>query len=201
MKELIHKVLLHWDLLVSLVLGCLSLGVAIYQFLKRKKELSTAKTSEERSKIMDDIRSEVFGLVGVAEELFSAIPKSGVSKLKYVLNKINELCDVAGIDFDNRYWTDFINYIVNRSNNIKSEKAFEKEKADIIEKVKGKIPYFVEQADVFFKAIPDNQEYKVEYILKNINIVCEQYKINVYFEYDWKAYVLSIYEKEGVLNA
>lgn len=201
MEELIHKIGSNWELALSFGIACISFLTAIVQSRKRKKEQTKAKTSEEKSVVLDDIRSEVFALVGVAEELFGAIPKSGVSKLKYVLNKINELCEVAGIEFDNRYWTDFVNYIVNRTNNVKNEKAVEQEKIDIIEKIKEEVPFFVNQADELFKAIPDSFEYKIEYILKNISIACDKYEVNVYFEFDWKTFVLNLYEKEGTLNA
>lgn len=185
---------------LDLIIGVLSLIAGFIFFLvsviKRAKALKNAKTTEEWQSVINEIKSDTYGLITVAENLFSDIPKSGASKLLYVLNHVKELCTEKGFNYDQEYWTDFINTIVLQSNEVKDEKAYESVKADIIQKIKDQVPYFITEADKLFSSIPDNEQYKIEYVLKLIAVACDKYNVNVFAEYDWRAYVINQYHSE-----
>lgn len=167
----------------------------IVSIVNRRRKKSVNQT-EEHIAVVNEIKSRVLGFITIAENLFSDIPKSGASKLLYVLNQVKELCKKFSLDYDQEMWTDFVNSIVGNSNRVQETKAYEDEKTSIIEKVKSEIPYIVEEANKLFERIPDSLQYKIEYILKFVAVACEKYHVNVYGEYDWRAYVKGLYEGE-----
>lgn len=181
-KEYGEIILTCFSLLISIVITVISL-VGRYKALKR------AKTTEERANVINEIKADVFGLYNTAERLFSDIPKSGASKLLYVLNHVKEICGLKGIDYNEDDWKEFIEDINTQSNAIENNKAFESEKASVIELVKSEVPYFIEDANKLFEVIPDSKPYKIEYILKLVEVSCGKHNINVFSEYDWRAYV------------
>ena len=181
---------------VSLIGLLFSVVYFIFFFIRYRKKFKNAKTDEEKQAILEEIKGNAMGFITVAEGLFSDIPKSGVSKLVYVLKEIKALCEGKGVEFNEEYWTAIINNLVGQSNAVIKEKALEMDKADIIEKVKAEIPYHMNEANQLFERIPDSQEYKVAYILKAIEIACDKYEINVFLEYDWRAYVYELYNNE-----
>ena len=139
------------------------------------------------------MKSAVYGFITVAENLFIDVPKSGASKLLYVLNKTKELCMMNNVEYNAEEWTDFINNVVGLSNNVVETKEQEKAKNQIIEKIKSRIPGFVSETQKLFKSIPDSLDYQMEYILKYVSGVCEKEEINVFNDYDWKGYIYSFY--------
>lgn len=186
----------NYDVIIAVISALASVVYSVVMIIRNRKRIKNAKTDEERSAIIEDIKSEVYAFISIAESLFADIPKSGSSKLLYVLNQVKRLCAGSCIEYDGQYWTDFINGIVGKSNEVIDQKDFEEEKNRIIENVKTEIPYMVKQADDLFATIPDNLSYKIEYILKFIATACDKYPINVYAEYDWRGYVIGLYSRE-----
>ena len=186
---------------VELIIACLSLlstiVVAIVFYVKRFKAIKNAKTAEEKENALNDIKAKTIGLINVAERLFADIPKSGSSKQKYVLDHVKDICTEMNVLFDDGYWGEFINNIIDGANAVIDEKEIESEKAEIIERVKNEVPYFVDEADKLFSSIPDSQDYKIEYILKAIATACEKFSLNVYNSYDWRAFVLNFYNEKS----
>lgn len=179
-----------------IISGCSLAVTAVYAviyYVKRCKALKGAKTNEERTAIINDIKARTYGFISVAEELFSDVPKSGASKLLYVLNNVKNLCTDSGIEFDKNVWEKFINDIVSGSNEIIDVKKTEQQNADFIEKVKKEVPYMVDEANRLFANIPDSTIYKIEYIVKGIEILCKNLTVNVFDFYDWQTYVASTY--------
>lgn len=188
------ELITRYDVVIGVLTAIASIVYTFVLFFKNRNRLKSVKTTEGRIAIINDIKSRVMGFITIAENLFADIPKSGASKLLYVLNQVKELCKTNDIEYDQTLWTDFINSVVGNSNRVQETKAFEDEKAGIIEKVKAEIPYIVEEANKLFERIPDSLQYKIEYILKFIAVACDKYPVNVYTEYDWRAYVNSLYE-------
>lgn len=186
----------YWDLILAVLSMASSLVIFIIFFIKRLKSLKNAKTDEERAKIKDEIKSVAYGLITSAEGLFSDIPKSGASKLLYVLNHVKELCVMNEIDYNADEWTEFVNSVVDKSNKVVEGKKFDSAKNDIIEAIKNEIPYFITEVNELFKNIPNALDYKIEHVLKLIATACDKYEINVYNEYDWRAYVMNVFSQE-----
>lgn len=177
------------------VLGFLSAFISIIMYyVKSRKRLKNAKTDEEKQAIVNDIKSKTLGLISVAESLFAEVPKSGASKLKYVLENVQTLCEENGLEFVNTDWENYVNLIVGNSNAVQDEKALEQEKATIIENIKAEIPFFIESADKLFASIPDNLSYKIEYIMKVIEETCAQKPVDVFTAFDWRSYVEQAYK-------
>ena len=192
----IEWLLKYWDLLLTGVSVALSVAFIVIYNVKRFRALRNAKTSEERDAILSELRSNAYGLVAVAEQMFADIPKSGASKLLYVLNHIEKLCTEKSIEFNESNWTEFINGIVGASNDVKTAKETEKAISGYITKVKEEVPYFLADADKLFEVIPDSAAYKLEYILKLISNACAKYAINVFDLYDWRTYVEELYNEK-----
>ena len=186
----------HWDTIVGVVSVIFSLILFVVWLVKRVKAFKNAGSDEERANILSEIKSSVYGLVAVAEQMFIDIPKSGASKLLYVLNHVKSLCEERNIEYDADAWTEFINGIVGASNDVITAKETEKAISGYIAKVKEEIPYFMDDADKLFEVIPDSAAYKVEYILKLIANACAKHAINVYDLYDWRAYIEDTYASE-----
>ena len=174
---------------------CTGLLYWFITFIRNRKRNKSITSTEEHIAVINEIKSHIMGFITIAENLFSDIPKSGASKLLYVLNQVKDLCKKFSIEYDQEMWTEFINSMVGNSNRVQESKAFEDEKTSIIEKVKSEIPFIVEEANALFERIPDSLQYKVEYILKFIAVACEKYPVNVYGEYDWRAYVTGLYNE------
>lgn len=186
----------YLELIIALITFLSSLIVFIVYIVKQRKAIKNAKTQEEKEAIINEVKAKALGFINVADNLFTDIPKSGPSKLLYVLNEIKKVCSVIGIEFDEEYWKKYTNERVDEMNAVLDEKANESEKANVIENVKREIPFLVEEANKLFVNIPDSVNYEIEYVLKKISIACEKYSVNVYSDYDWRAYVESYY-KEG----
>ena len=184
--------------IVAIVCALGSIVAVAITAISRAKALNKAKTEEERQKILNEIKSDAYGLITVAENLFSDIPKAGASKLLYVLNQLKDICYAQGVEYDQTFWTDFVNGIVSTSNEVKEGKELESTKLSIIGKVKEEIPYFIEDANKLFEVIPDSLPYKTEYILKLIALACEKYEVNVYGAYDWRSYVNELMRENEV---
>ena len=161
----------NWALILGLL--CLAVNVVywIVKFFTNIKRLKTATKSEDKQSIIDEIKSDTYGLINYAEQLFSDIPKSGASKLVYVLNEIKKICEELGHEYDSSYWTNFINQIVGQSNEVKQNKELEASKITTIAKVKEEIPLLIKEAQTMFANIPDNSQYMIEYILKFVEFV------------------------------
>lgn len=188
----------NWELIAAIVSLAGSVVVFVIWLIKRLISLKNAKTTEERETIIADIKSNAYGLVAVAEQMFSDIPKAGASKLLYVLNHIKSLCEEHNVTYCEETWTEFINGIVGASNDVITAKETEKAISGYIAKVKEEIPYFMTDADKLFEVIPDSATYKVEYILKLVEKACAKHAIDVYELYDWRAYINELYtEKIG----
>lgn len=183
------------DVLVAICVALSSLIYGLVTAVINRKRKKTVNQTEEQNAVVNEIKSRVMGFITVAENLFSDIPKSGASKLLYVLNQVKDLCKKFNLEYDQEMWTDFINSIVGNSNRVQESKAYEDEKTSIIEKVKQEIPFIMEEANKLFERIPDSLQYKIEYILKFIAVACEKYHVNVYGDYDWRGYVKSLFEE------
>lgn len=186
----------YWDLILAALSMLSSLVVFIIFFIKRLKSLKNAKTAEERAAIKEEIKSVAYGLITSAENLFSDIPKSGASKLLYVLNHVKELCLMNEINYNADEWTEFVNSVIAKSNAVVDGKEFERAKNETIEAIKLEIPFFIEEVNELFKNIPNANEYKIEHVLKLIITACDKHEINVFNEYDWRAYVSSLFNEE-----
>lgn len=186
----------NWDLIVAATSLFSSVVLFTIWLIKRLIALKSAKTAGEREAIVAEIKSNAYGLVAVAEQMFSDIPKSGASKLLYVLNHIEKLCTEQGVEFNEESWTSFINGIVGASNDVITAKETEKAISGYIAKVKEEIPYFMADADKLFEVIPDSAAYKTEYILKLVANACAKHAINVYDLYDWRAYITELYNEK-----
>ena len=181
------------DVLVGILVAICSLIYAFAVSIVNRKRKKSANQTEEHIAVVNEIKSRVMGFITIAENLFSDIPKSGASKLLYVLNQVKDLCKKFKLDYDQEMWTEFINSMVGNSNRVQETKAYEDEKSSIIEKVKSEVPFIVDEANKLFERIPDSVQYKIEYILKFIAVACEKYPLNVYGDYDWRGYVQSLY--------
>lgn len=179
-------------LILSCVTVLFSAGWTIYTFLSKRRALKNAKTEEEKQAITNDIKASVFGLISSAEAVFSDVPKAGISKLLYVLNKVKELCGIKDIDYNAEFWTNFVNEMVEKANEVQDEKAMEDEKNAVIELIKKEIPTYIDNANALFRAIPDGTRYKLAYIVDAIRLSCENHHINVFGEYDWESYVATM---------
>lgn len=191
-------ILTNWELVTAAfsLFGSLVAG-GVFLFV-RLKSFKSAKTQKEKDEIVADLKSHAYGLVAAAEQMMSDIPKSGPSKLLFVLNHISKLCEEKDVPYDAETWTEFINGIVNASNDVITAKETEKAISGYIAAVQGEVPYFMADADELFKVIPDSATYKVEYILKLIAKACAKYAIDVYELYDWRNYVNELYLKEQI---
>ena len=186
----------NWETIVSIASICGSIIVAIIYLIRRLITLKGAKTTAERDAILAELKSNAYGLVAVAEQMFSDIPKSGSSKLLYVLNHIKTLCEEKNIEFCEDTWKEFIEGIVGASNDVITAKETEKAISGYIDKVKEEIPYFIADADKLFEVIPDSKAYKIEYILKLVSKACDKHAINVYELYDWRVYINELYNEQ-----
>lgn len=183
----------YLELFIALITFLCSVVVFIVYLVKRGKAVKNAKTQEEKEAIINEMKAQALGFINVADNLFIDIPKSGPSKLLYVLNQIKKGCQANGTEYDEEYWKNYVNEMVSQTNAVLDEKATESEKANIIEKVKSEIPFFIVEAQNLFKAIPDSRSYEIEYIMKNISVACDKYPINVFLEYDWRGLVEESY--------
>lgn len=188
----------HYDVILGALVSLASLVYGAVLFFRNRKRIKNAKTDEEKAEVINSIKADVMGFITIAENLFSDIPKSGASKLLYVLNQVKKLCTTSGIEYDQNYWSDFISGIVGRTNGVQESKEEADEILRTIESVKGEVPFLITEANELFARIPDNLQYKIEYILKFIAIACEKYPVNVYSEYDWRDYVEKIYQEKEV---
>ena len=189
----------NWELIASGAGLIGSLTVTLVLLIIRLKAIKNAKNSTEREQLIAELKSDAYGLVAVAEQLFADIPKSGASKLLYVLNHIEALCKEGDVEFDGDTWTEFINGIVNKSNDVIIAKETEKAISGYIAKVKEEVPYFIADADKLFEVIPDSAAYKTEYILKLIANACAKHTIDVFDLYDWREYVTGLYNERMVI--
>lgn len=186
-------ILENWELVTAAVsLACSLIAGGVYLFV-RLRALKKAKTQTEKDAIIAELKSHAYGLVAVAEQMMSDIPKSGQIKMMYVLKHIKALCEEQGVEYDCDSWTEFVNSIVNASNDVVTAKETEKSIGVYIKKVKEEIPYFIEDADRLFEVIPDSAAYKIEYILKLVANSCAKHAIDVYDLYDWRDYINGLY--------
>lgn len=184
-----HFILAVLSLIVTIVTTTLTL-------ISRFKAFKNAKTTEEKQKILEDIKESVHGLVDVAEVTFSEVKKSGPSKLLYVLNNIENMCDELGIAFEEEYWTNFINKLISTSNQAVIDKENEKKTKELIEEVKTKISSYVDNANQLFKYVPIAKAYKIDYVLRLIKQHCGELELNVYDEFDWETLVATYFKED-----
>ena len=189
------ELLNYWELIVTALSFLCSVVVFIVYLVKRHKAVKNAKTDEEKQEAINQVKADTLGWISVAETVFSSIPKSGSSKLLYVLDHVKELCTNKDVAFDEKYWTDFVNGIVAGHNEVIDAQKEASTKAEIIDAIKKQVPFFVEDAKKLFTNIPDSSAYEIAYVLKDIATACAEYEIKV--DYDWQSYVESFY-KEGV---
>lgn len=189
----------NYDLIIAVGSIAFSFVFFLIVFVKRLKSLKNAKTDEERTKIKNELKSAAYGFITVAENLFSDVPKSGSSKLLYVLNKIKELCTMNNVEYDVQEWTDFVNGVIATSNGVVESKEQEKSKNDIIEKIKAEIPVFIAETEKLFSSIPESIEYQIEHVLKYVAVACDGYDINVFNDYDWRGYIYGFYTKQNAV--
>lgn len=189
-------ILTNWELVTAGISVLCSLTAGALYLIVRVRSYSKAKTQAEKDEILAEIKSNGYGFVAAAEQMMSDIPKSGPAKLLYVLNHVKSLCEEKNVDYDAEYWTDFINSIVNTSNDVLTAKETEKAISGYIAKVKEEVPYFMADADKLFEIIPDSASYKVEYILKLVANACARYAIDVYELYDWREYINGLYGEQ-----
>lgn len=191
-------ILTNWELVTAAASLLFSLVAGVIYLVVRLKAVKNAKTQSEKDEIIAEIKSHAYGFVAAAEQMMSDIPKAGQVKLLYVLNHIQALCEEKSVSYNVDTWTEFINGIVNTSNDVITAKETEKAISGYINKVKEEIPYFMTDADKLFEIIPDSASYKVEYILKLVAKSCAKYAIDVFDRYDWRAYIIGLYaEKIG----
>lgn len=183
----------NWHLLISAVTALASLVFILINIIKTLKYARKATTAEEKQALIEDLKADVLGLINVAEDLFVNIPKTGPSKLTYVLNQVENLCKATGVEYCEEYWTTFINKVVGKSNQVHAEKELEATVNNLIEHVKNEISHFVATADRLFMAIPDNLEYKIEYVVRKVAEYCQTLSVNVFDMFDWKSYVREVY--------
>ena len=186
-------IITNWELVTTAVSLVGLLVGAVISVVVRLRAYKNAKTQTEKDEILADLKSHAYGLVAVAEQMMSDIPKSGSVKLLYVLNHISKLCEEKGVEYDVESWTEFINGIVNKSNDVITAKETEKAISGYIAKVKEEIPYFIADADKLFEVIPDSASYKVQYVLNLVAKSCAKYAIDVYELYDWRGYINELY--------
>ena len=189
-------ILTNWELVTAGVslLGSFIAG-SVY-FVVRLKAAKKAKTIDEKAAIIAEIKSHAYGFVAAAEQMMSDIPKSGQVKLLYVLKHIKALCEEQNVEYDCETWTEFINGIINTSNDVVTAKETERAISGYINKVKEEIPYFMADADKLFEVIPDSASYKVEYILKLVAKSCAKHAIDVYDKYNWRDYINGLYAEQ-----
>ena len=188
----------NWELITTIATFALSVTSFLIFFFRSRKALKTAKTDEERTEIKNAIKSATYGLITTAENLFSDIPKSGASKLLYVLNGVKELCLMNEVEYNAEEWTEFINNVIGTSNEVIDSKVYEGKKNDTIEAIKREIPYYIEDTDKLFENIPNSLDYRVEHVLKSVLIACDKFEVNVFNEFDWRGYIKGIYAEKGV---
>lgn len=186
----------NWELVTACISVFFSLAAGVIYLVVRLKAVKNAKTQQEKDAILAEIKSNAYGFVVAAEQMMSDIPKSGPVKLLYVLNHVKSLCEEQNVPYDAEQWTEFINGIVNTSNDVVTAKETEKAISGYINKVKEEIPYFMADADKLFEIIPDSASYKVEYILKLVANACAKYPIDVYDLHDWRAYINELYTEQ-----
>lgn len=191
-------ILTNWELVTACISILCSLAAGAVYLVLRLKSLKNAKTQQEKDEILADLKSRAYGFVAAAEQMMADIPKSGQVKLLYVLNHIQKLCEEQNVPYDCESWTEFINSIVNTSNDVITAKETEKAISGYIAKVKEEVPYFMTDADKLFEIIPDSAAYKVEYILKLVAKACAKYAIDVYDLYDWRNYVNELYLEQQI---
>ena len=184
----------YWELLVGVLSFLLSGSLTVIVFVKRYKAAKVSKNTELQTEVLNELKSVAFGLINIAEHTFSDIPSSGASKLLYVLNNIKDLCEQRGFTYDESYWEKFIDSIIQQANYVQEEKADEKDKHEIIEKIKELVPDFVKEANRLFVSIPDSTRYKVAYIVSLIEEACEDYDVDVFKAFEWTEYVASFYD-------
>lgn len=186
----------NFDWFFAFLGACISFIFGIITYFSKRKALKNAKTEEEKQAIINEIKSSIHGFVACAEEIFVDVPKSGASKLMYVLNQVKDLCDFSKVKYDEDYWTKFIDDIIAKKNGVQEEKAELEEKNAIIADIKKSIPKFVDTANALFISIPDGLEYKSAYILKSIADMCAEYSVNVFDAFDWQSYVNDLLTKK-----
>ena len=186
----------NYELVLNVLIFVSSIGYTIILYCKNRKRLKATKTDDEKTEIVNEIKADVMGFISIAESMFADIPKSGGSKLLYVLNEVKRVCGLLGIEYDSEYWTKFVNDIVDKTNEVLDLKELEAEKKTTIEKIKSQVPHFISRANELFANIPDSDMYKVEYVLKLIAVSCENESINVFTNFNWREYVESFYVKE-----
>lgn len=184
----------YWELITGIISLVAGLTVAVINIVRSSKKVKSAKTQQEKDQAMNEIKSAVHGFIAVAETTFASIDKSGNSKLLYVLKEIKNLCAVGQIDYDEQYWINFINNVVALQNEVLDSKEAERVNAEFIEHIKGIVPTLIEKATRLFIAIPNNLDYKVEYVLKAIKDECAQFEIDVYDLYNWEDHVRKLFE-------
>ena len=160
--------------ILSTVVGVAGLLAGVVVLIVRLVELGKAKTSEEKAKVLKDIESDLLAYISMADATFSKVPKSGASKLEYVLNKVQQVCITCGVEFEKEKWTEKINNIVGKTNKAIDEVKAEQEKAEKLESLKSKVLTYVDNANAVFANIPDNLEYKMAYVLKYTEGLCNE---------------------------
>lgn len=161
---------------------------------KTRKRFKNAKTDEEKQAIINEIKGKALGLINSAEIYFSDIPKSGASKLIYVLDSVKTICAENGIEYCESEWTDYVNKAVENANATFKDKEIESERVTIIENLKAEIPFFIENANELFKSIPDSINYRIEYVMNLVKTACEGKTVNVFNDYEWRSYVEDLYK-------
>ena len=179
----------NYEAIIGLAVSLILLLLNVVSFIKAGKRVKAAKTDTERANALEGLKLRAFGLITATEDLFKGISKSGSSKLLYVLNNLEKVAGTYGVEFDEEYWTDFINTTVAVCNNVADDKAYERAVPVLIEQIKQEVPFYIKDANKLFEVIPDSSAAKLEYILKLISNSCAKNEINVYDLYDWKTYV------------
>lgn len=189
----------NWHYVISALTALASLIFILINIVGTLKKAKTATTAEQKKALMEELKADVLGLINVAEDLFVDISKSGSTKLMYVLSHVENLCKATGVDYSEEYWTEFINKVIGKSNQVKSEKELESTVNALIEKVKTEVSHFIATADRLFLTIPDNVDYKVDYVVRKVAEYCQGLSVNVFDMYDWKSYIEDVYESKGVI--
>lgn len=182
------------------VLSVLFAGAcAIAYYASRIKAVKNAKTVEEKQVILNELKAATMGLITQAEQIFSHVPKSGESKLLYVLKEVDNLCREKGLTYDKDYWKEFISGAVGITNKVIADKKAVEEKESTIAMIKAEVPYFISQAAEYFRTISNSREYEIEHVIRQIEVACKEFSVNVFAEFDWRGYVTELYDKsEGV---
>lgn len=180
----------NYEAIIGLAVSLILLVLNVISFIKSYKRVKAAKSDEERASALEGLKLRAFGLITATEEMFKGISKSGSSKLLYVLNNLQKVAKDYGLEFDEEYWTGFINTAVEVSNNVMADKEYEVAVPKLIESIKSEVPFYIKDANKLFEVIPDSAAAKLEYILKLISNSCAKYDVNVYDLYDWRTYVI-----------